>query len=1107
MKKYLGLIFILLIHCSSCQKEEKATDGKLNNVEGPLFEWLSPEQTGVTFENRIEDSPSINVLTYEYFYNGGGVAVGDINGDDLPDLYFTGNQSFNKLYLNKGNFEFEDITEQAGVKGSPGWSTGVAMADVNADGLLDIYVCKSGRLKPEYRLNELYINNGDMTFTEKAREYGLADAAYSTQALFFDYDRDNDLDMYLLNHSIDLFTGQSARKLKASVDQNAGDKLYRNDGGRFIDVSAQAGLNQNPLGYGLGVAAGDLNQDGWPDLYVTNDYVETDYMYLNNGDGTFREMIKEATFHTSNFSMGVDIADINNDAWPDIYVADMVAEDNYRQKTNMRSMNPEKFYKAVNNGFHYQYMFNSLQLNNQNMTFSDMAQMAGVSNTDWSWATLLEDFNNDGYKDLMVTNGFRKEFSNKDFVKYREKITEMVAYEGPQMKMMAMKELIEKLPETKIANYIFENNGDLTFTDRSADWGFDSLSYSNGAAVADLDNDGNLDIVINNIDAPAYIFRNKNSNGKNLKIRLNGPDGNPSGIGARIIATVGAQKIYKEHYLTRGYQSSLEDRIFMGVGNVETIDELTIIWPDGKMETRASVPAGEALTINYADADQRASFNNESSQTVFRDITDEAGLDYRHVENNFYDFGKEILLPHKMSQFGPAMAVGDVNGDGLEDVFLGAAIGAAGKLYLQNGSGAFTEAQKQFWEKDSQMEDVGAVFFDADQDGDLDLYVASGGNEYLEGSEFLEDRLYLNRGNGKFRKTTRRLPGLRSSGAAVKPFDFDVDGDLDLFVGGRVLPQKYPSPANSYILENDKGYFTDVTEKVASEFLPLGMVTDAVWADVNANKKIDLAIVGEWMPVRVFEYDGGKFKEITDALGLADQTGWWYSISASDLDGDGDLELIAGNLGKNYKYKASDSEPFQVYYNDFDENGTGDIVLGYFNEGTLFPLRGRQCSSDQMPFIKEKFETYHEFGQASLREIYGEKALKEAINYKARTFASTIFDNKDNIDFEPLELPNRAQLSSINGIIPADFDGDGIKDLLVAGNLYPVEVETTRNDASVGVFLKGIGNLEYQPMSPVKSGFFAPGDIKKISLINLADEQVGILMARNDGPVQLLRVE
>ncbi|WP_420320134.1 VCBS repeat-containing protein [Flagellimonas sp.] len=1066
-----------------------------------LFTELPPSETRIHFINELPENSAMNSMVYEYFYNGGGVAIGDMDNDGLPDIYLTANLKGNKLYKNLGNFKFQDITTKANVESTFGWTTGVTMADVNADGWLDIYVCKSGKGKIANRKNLLYINNKNGTFTERASEYGLDFPGYSTQASFFDYDKDGDLDMFLLNHNVDPINTNNPENFKEEKNEHVGDCLFRNDGEKFTNVSEQAGISQNSLGFGLGVSVGDVNQDGWPDIYVGNDYIEQDYLYFNNGDGTFSEKVKSNTGHTSNFSMGTDIADINNDGFPEIISLDMVAEDNYGIKTSMSGMNPKAFNHAVDNGFHYQYMFNALQLNNGNGHFSEIGQMANISNTDWSWAPLLADFDNDGLKDLFVTNGLKRDFRNNDFKKYKLKRLQEAQDNGEKMPRV-IEELVQKTPQRKTQNYFFKNNGDLTYTKTSAAWGLTKTTFSNGAAYADLDNDGDLDLVINNIDEKASILRN-DSHLNFIQFQLKGDDKNPFGIGAKISIETEKGNQYVENHSTRGYQSAVAPLVHFGLSYEERIKQAIVKWPDGKIQVVTNIPSNQRLTINYKDAVVQAT-QKTREKPIFTEITQKAALEHSHQENAHNDFALESLLPHKMSEFGPALAVADVNGDGLMDFFVGGAKGFSASLYLQKTDGTFSISEDQDWMIDKEFEDVDAIFFDVDKDGDQDLYVVSGGNEHQAGHENYQDRLYINI-EGKFKRETSRLPKIALSGSCAKPFDFDKDGDLDLFIGTRQQPQKYPYSETSLLLENLNGVFKDVTNDKAPDLAKAGMVTDAIWTDFNSDGQTDLILVGEWTKIAFYKNNGGVLQH--DNSILPNTEGWWNSISGTDFDLDGDMDYVVGNLGLNYKYKASEEAPFEVYSTDFDDNGTNDIVLGYYNQGSLFPLRGRECSSQQMPFLKEKFPSYHSFGSAKLVEVYGKEKLEQALHLKSNTFASVYLENLGSGNFKVRQLPNKAQLSSINAIQIDDFDQDGIKDILVAGNLYQSEVETPRNDASIGLFLKGNGSSKFNPIPFIQSGVFLNTDVKKMRSIRLGKSKKAILVASNNNSLKLIAAE
>ncbi|NNM16100.1 MAG: VCBS repeat-containing protein, partial [Bacteroidia bacterium] len=1061
----LRVILIIASLCfSSCTSKENKSDVK-KDEDIQLFTKIPYTESGVDFINKLTQNVQVNILTFKYFFNGGGVALGDINNDGLVDLYFTGNIGPNRLFLNKGNFKFVDITQAAGVDGSRGWANGATMVDINNDGFLDIYVCRSGAFEPVARANQLFINNGNNTFTNRAAEYGLNDMGYSTHATFFDYDLDGDLDMYLLNHNVVFTNDRPIEELKNTADKYVGDKLYKNENGKFIDASKEAGIKQPVISYGLGVGVGDLNSDGFPDIYVCNDFTERDYMYINNGDGTFSETLKSSTGHTSNFSMGVDIADFNNDGLSDILVADMAAEDNYRSKTNMSGMNPEKFWKAVDGGFHYQYMVNTLQLNRGENKFSEIGQLAGIPYTDWSWSPLFADLDNDGWKDIFITNGYRRASRNNDFIKQKEYYFKQIEEDPNVNQAELIQKILSLMPEDKLPNYVYKNNGDLTFTKKSGAWGVGELSYSNGSAMADLDNDGDLDLVINNIDEASTIYRNNAEQfqaSNYLKIKLKGSKNNRQGIGSTVtISSIGSkQKV--EFYPSRGYLSCMEDLIHFGLADNKRIEELEIKWPDGKKQVLKDVKSNQLLTLSYSDATQGVN-NTPKRASYFSNITGSSKINFKHIENKYDDFKDEILIPHKMSTLGPCLAIADVNGDGLDDFYIGGARNQSGELFIQSTESTFTSSGKSVWNNDKRHEDMGAAFFDVDSDGDVDLYVGSGGSEEADGSAYYKDRLYLNDGNGNFSKSRDQLPGTSISSSCVMPYDFDKDGDLDLFVGGRMIPGKYPFPASSKLLRNNNGVFKDVTNDLAPELSELGMVTSALWTDINNDKQMDLIVTGEWMPITIFINENNKFSK-SRATGIENATGWWFSLSEADIDGDGDKDMIAGNLGLNYKYKTSVLEPFQVYCHDFDSNGTLDIYLGYFQQGKLFPVRGRECSTQQMPFVSEKFGNYDAFGKATLPEVLGEQT-EQALHYEAKTFATSIIENNGDGTFKLIELPAEAQFSSVNGIVVDDINNDSHPDLILAGNLFGSEVETPRNDASIGCVLLNNGKGEFRSLT------------------------------------------
>lgn len=1080
----------------SCSEEKKAIDSK-------IFKSLNPDKTGITFSNILTENDSLNYFTYAYIYMGGGVATGDINNDGLIDVYFTGNQVANKLYLNKGNLQFEDITEKAGVSGDDRWYTGVTMADVNADGFLDIYCSVSGKFGPKN--NQLFLNNGDGTFSEKAKEFGIDDAGSSVQATYFDYDKDGDLDLYVANYPPTRFDSPTfvyAYNMK-NVKDDMTDRLYQNNGHSFTDVTNESGLRS--FGLSLSATIGDLNNDSWPDIYVSNDFNSPDFMYLNNQDGTFKEVIKQATSHTAFYGMGTDIADFNNDGNLDIFQVDMDAKSNRRKKANMSSMNPSLFLDIAEAGFQYQYMHNCMQLNSGFFNdgiphFSNVSRITGTSSTDWSWGPLFADFDNDGNKDLFISNGTRREINNNDyFNKLEEK----------GMKSDSSLQMTLKIPSEKIDNFIFKNKGNLEFERANDIWGIEYKGFSNGVSYADLDNDGDLELITNNIDDYASVFENKSSEINNyLKIKFQGIQENIFGIGNRVYLTTAGSTQMQELTLTRGFQSSVAPEVHFGIGKAEKIETLKVVWPDGKIQELSNVNPNQTIVLKHSDAHTRTNNLNQKARLF---ATDTTGVfpKFKHEENSFDDFAEQVLLPHKMSAFGPTMAVGDLNNDGKDDYFIGGSSKHSGSIFIQTESG-FEKQDSSFLDVDSVSEDSGALIFDADNDGDNDLYIASGGYEFTAQSENLQDRLYMNDDRGNFSKSTIALPKMITSSSKVYNADFDKDGLQDLLVLGRQVPGKYPAPATTHILKNKSKNGTVKFEKYSDAyskvFENLGMATSAVITDFNADGWPDVIIVGEWMPIKLLENTKNGFRDVSQQWGLNnDTTGWWWSISQGDFDNDGDMDYVIGNNGLNYKYKASENETFDIFVNDFDKDSKEDIVLSYYNEGKQYPLRGRECSSQQIPSIKQKFQDYESFSTATLEDVYTEESLKSAIHYQVKSFASVYMENR-NGKFVLHKLPVEAQLSSINEILVADYNKDGFLDLLVAGNLFESEVETPRNDAGYGLYLKGNGKGYFTPLTATESGFFVPGDVKGMQPLTFNSKKY-LLVVKNNEHTQYVKID
>lgn len=1100
--KRIVVVLIITFFSFACESELKK------------FTKLNPKDTSIDFVNKLYETNSRNYFTYPYMYLGGGVAAGDFNNDGLEDLFFSGNMVPNKLYLNQGDFQFKDISESAGIQGDNRWYSGVSLIDINKDGFLDIYIAVGGENEPNN--NVLYINNQDNTFSEKAEAYGIDDDGYSMHSTFFDYDKDGDLDLYVANYPPTSFTAP-VDYYKYMIDNHEdrdSDHLYRNDGDRFVDVTKESGISN--FGLSLGVVASDFNNDGNPDLYISNDFNAPDFMYINNGDGTFTNEILSSLQQTSFFGMGVDAADFNNDGWVDIFQLDMNAADNFRSKANMSSMNPEVFYQSVALGLHHQYMQNSLQLNQGNLNdsspaFSNIARWSGVSSTDWSWGGLFADFDNDGWKDLYVTNGIRRDVNNKDFYNehraFFNKMENDPNYKNKEEEVKLLSYL-EKMPSEKLSNYLFQNQQENGFKNKNIEWGLDEKTFSNGVVYSDLDNDGDLDLVVNNLEDFASIYRNNTSNSNYIGFTLEGKD-QQIPIGTRIHLKASGKYQMQELNLSRGYLSSVSPRVHFGLGAAPEIEEVIVEWPDGNRTKLEDLRVNSYNAVAYKeDSSNTLNEKNEFSEVKrFETVVQKDA--FVHRENPYDDFKDEVLLPHKNSTLGPALAVGDLNNDGREDYIVGGAIAQAAEIYIQKVNGSFQKVNVPIFEKDKFYEDLGIQIFDADNDGDLDIYIASGGNEFNEGSQGYEDRFYENKGNLVFERNISAIPDTRISGLEVSVNDFDQDGDLDLFVGGRLSPKKYPYPSSSRILENRSAsgsiQFVDVTEEKNPALTNIGLVTTSKWVDLDGDSWEDLVVAGEWMSIRFFKNNEGKtFKEVTEEVYLPEQRGWWYDIEKGDFDNDGDLDLIVGNLGLNYKYQASTEKPFRVYLNDFDKNATYDIVLSYKSDDTEYPVRGRQCSSEQMPAIKEKFKNYNSFASASLEEIYSDQMLEESLKYEITSFASVYLQNNDG-KFIAKPLPYQAQFSNINALVVEDIDRDGNLDVVLGGNLYNAEVETPRNDASYGLWLKGDGANGFRAQAPRETGLVVRGDIRNMKPIKVGD-QTHLLVAKNNQALQQIRI-
>ncbi|MBN4072553.1 VCBS repeat-containing protein [Crocinitomix catalasitica] len=1074
------LLFVVAIAMTACGGVEETTDETTEEVPTDMsFEVLSEEVTGISFLNTLTERDTFNYINFQYMYNGGGVALGDINNDGLCDIYFTGNQVSDKLYLNQGGMKFKDITKEAiGEElAKEGWHTGVTMADVNNDGYLDIYVSRSGleTFSEDMKRNLLYINNQDNTFSEKGKEYGIAVSRSTNQAAFFDMDNDGDLDLYVMNRPYPDFNCKYTDRSNFPYSDN----LFENVDGKYIDISKEAGIQNDT--YGLGIAISDINNDGLQDILIANDYVAPDFLYINQGDNTFVNELNLRIGHICNFSMGNDIADFNNDGLVDIMSVDMVSEDHVLSKKTMAGMEPDKFWEAVANGSHYQYMFNTMQLNNGDGTFSEMAQLAGVSKTDWSWAPLFADFDNDGLKDLFISNGYRRDLRDRDYNKYIDEI---------QYDHTDFEDILSLTTSTKIENYFFKNMGDLKFKKVMTDWSMDVDVNSNGASYADLDNDGDLDMVVNNMEDVSAILENKLKSGNHyLQVKC---DRNYDGL--KVTVKANGQIFYQELHMTRGFQSSVGKVLHFGLGEVTKIDEVEVIFNDSKVYSQKDVAVDQLLEIKYEMAKMPSGVVKQKP----RMFTEEKILNHWHQELVVNDFAFEILLPHKMSQLGPFLSEGDVNGDQLKDFYVSGSRNFSGTLYLQTKDGKFI-AKAGPWNKESSREEMGSLMFDADNDGDLDLYVVNGSNEHRYDSPLLQDQLYVNDGKGNFtNETSSRLPLMITSGLRVTAGDYDQDGDQDLFIGGRQIPGFYPFAPRSFLLRNDGGIFVEVTRGSLDLVAP-GLITESVFDDFDQDGDLDLICVGEWMPITFFENDQGKFTNVTKKYNLDNSVGWWMSIEVGDFNGDGKNDYLLGNIGENNKFHPSEKHPLEIYVSDFDKTGTYDIVLAHHQKGTCFPVRGRQCTSEQMPFIQSKFPSYDDFATAGIEEIYGKTNLDSALHISATNFSSSVLLSTDS-GFVFSRLPSFAQLGPLNSSIIFDMNNDGFLDILSIGNNYLAEVETMRYDGGRGAVLLGDGQGGFSALAPQESGFLVRNDARDI--IRLGDLFV---ISSNLSPLKIFR--